>query len=313
MAALPTAKDVTAPGRRRRDHLRRGILRRHTGDGSVPLALWPATGLLFVLLVAPLVLLFSFAFLRVDRGVITGGLTADTYAGILGDSFFWYLFARTFVIAVVVTLLCLAFGYPIAWLYVRTRGWKRTFLLLAIAAPLLTSALVRTFAWIVLLGGNGVVNEAIQALSISEAPVRFLFDVKGVVIGMTQVLLPFMVVPLVSALADVPQETESAAKNLGSSAFRTFWRVTVPQTVPGMAAGVTLVFVLAYSDFTVAVLLGGGAFNFASVYIFEAMTVLLDWSRGAAISSILLVSSLIFVTVFNVWVRRVTRWSRMEH
>lgn len=288
-----------------------GLLTRVTG--IIPASLVPATVLLVVLLVAPLVLLFSFAFLQVDRGVVTGGFTTSTFEGILGDSFFWYLFGRTFLIAVIVTALCLVLGYPIAWLYVRTTGWKRTFILLAVAAPLLTSALVRTFAWIVLLGGNGVVNEAIQALSLSDGPVGFLYDVKGVTIGMTQVLLPFMVVPLVSALQDVPRETEDAATNLGASAFQTFWRVTLPQTVPGMAAGVTLVFVLAYSDFTVAVLLGGGAFNFASVYIYEAMTTLLDWSRGAAISSLLLISSLLFVTLFNVWARRMTRWSRMEH
>lgn len=307
---VPDQDDLagTAPAREPKTAARRRRLTRF-----VPAPLLPATLLLVVLLVAPLILLFSFALLQVDRGVITGGLTTETYVRIIGDGFFWYLFGRTFLIAVIVTLLCLLFGYPIAWLYVRTTGWKRTFILLAVAAPLLTSALVRTFAWIVVLGGNGVVNEAIQGLGLSDGPVRFLFDVKGVVIGMTQVLLPFMVVPLVSALQDVPGDTEDAAKNLGASAFRTFWKVTLPQTVPGMAAGVTLVFVLAYSDFTVAVLLGGGAFNFASVYIYEAMTVLLDWSRGAAISSILLVSSLVFVTLFNVWARRMTRWSRMEH
>jgi len=298
------ATDAPAGARTRR--------RRYRLAGVLPGPLVPATVLLVALLVAPLVLLFSFAFLQVDRGVVTGGFTTEAYADILGDSFFWYLFGRTFIIALLVTGLCLLFGYPIAWLYVRTSGWKRTFILLAVAAPLLTSALVRTFAWIVLLGGSGAVNDTIQGLGLSDGPVRFLFDVKGVVIGMTQVLLPFMVVPLVSALQDVPGDSEDAAKNLGASAIRTFWAVTLPQTLPGMAAGVTLVFVLAYSDFTVAVLLGGGAFNFASVYIFEAMTTLLDWSRGAAISSLLLVSSLVFVTLFNVWARRMTRWSRME-
>lgn len=286
--------------------------RARLGD-ILPGPLMPATVVLLVLLVAPLVLLFSFAFLQVDRGVITGGLTTDTYKKIIADPFFWYLFGRTFLIALVVTALCLLFGYPIAWLYARTTGWKRTFILLAVAAPLLTSALVRAFAWIVILGGSGVVNSLIQSLGLSDGPVRFLFDVKGVIIGMTQVLLPFMVVPLVSALQDVPSDTQDAAKNLGASQFQTFWKIMLPQTVPGMAAGVTLVFVLAYSDFTIAILLGGGAFNFASIYIFEAMTTLLDWSRGAAISSMLLVSSLVIVTLFNTWTRRVTRWSRPEH
>jgi ABC-type spermidine/putrescine transport system permease subunit I len=101
-----------------------------------------------------------------------------------------------------------------------------------------------------------------------------------------------------------------AARNLGASEFRIFWTVMVPQTVPGAAAGVTLVFALAYSEFTIATLLGGGSFNYLSIYIYDSMTSLLDWGRGAAVASLLLASSLLAVALLNLAVRRATRWAR---
>lgn len=279
---------------------------------ALPAPLVPATLFLVLLLVVPLVLLFSFGFLTVDRGVVTGGLTLAVYRDLFGDAFFWYLFGRTFAIAVTVTALCLLFGYPIAYLYNRATGGARTAILVSVAAPLLTSALVRTFAWIVILGGNGVVNGVLLDLGLIDSPVRFLFSAKGVLISMTQVLLPFMVVPLIGALQLVPRELEEASNNLGAGAWRTFWRVTVPQTVPGIAAGVSLVFVLAYSEFTVSVLMGGSTFAVVSIHIFESMTTLLDWSRGAALSSVLLATSLLAITGFNLVVRRLTPWADLR-
>lgn len=265
---------------------------------------------MIVLMVLPLILLFSYGFLEVDGNDVAGGFTFDTYAALLTNGYFWTLFSRTFFIAVSVTIFSLVLGYPIAWLSSRCRGWKRTALLLIVATPLLTSALVRTFAWIVILGKQGVVNGGLLALGLVDAPISLLFDSTAVVIGMTQVMLPFMVIPLISAIQNVPDDTQDAARNLGSGFFRTFWTVMVPQTVPGIAAGITLVFALSYSEFTVAVLLGGGSFNFASIYIYEAMTTLLDWGRGAAAASILLLSSLVTITLLNIGTRRLTRWSR---
>lgn len=275
----------------------------------LPAPLLPATTFLAVLLVAPLVLLFSFGFVIVDRGVVTGELTLAVYLDLIGNPFFGYLFGRTLLLALLVTSLCLLFGYPIAYLYHRSSGIWRSVILVSVAAPLLTSALVRAFAWIVILGGQGFLNNTLLALDVVDSPIRLLFTWNGVLIGMTQVLLPFMIVPLIGALGQVPRDLEYAARNLGAGAWHAFWKVTVPQTLPGIAAGVSLVFVLAYSEFTVSVLMGGATFNVASIYIFESMTTLLEWSRGAALASILLVSSLTLVTVFNLFIRRITRWN----
>lgn len=279
------------------------------GRLPIPLALVPATIFMVVLLVLPLVLLFSYSVLEVDGVAVDGGFSLDTYRSLLGSSYFWFLFLRTFLIAAFVTLLCLVLGYPIAYLITRTHGWFRAVVLIAVAAPLLTSALIRAFAWIVVLGREGLVNSVLVGTGVREEPLNLLFEVGTVVTGMTQLLLPFMVIPLISAIQDVPRDTYEAARNLGAGFTRTFWSVMLPQTVPGIAAGITLVFALAYSEFTIAVLLGGGAFNYLSIYIYDAMTSLLDWGRGAAVASLLLLSSLVTIIGLNVVVRRATRWS----
>lgn len=280
------------------------------GPLLLPIPLIPATVFMVVLLVLPLVLLFSYSVLEVDGVAVEGGFSLDTYRELLGSSFFWFLFLRTFAIAVGVTLLCLVIGYPIAYLITRSRGWVRAAILIAVAAPLLTSALIRAFAWIVILGKEGLVNNVLVGSGATDEPLDLLFEVGAVVAGMTQLLLPFMVVPLISAIQDVPKDSFEAARNLGAGFTRTFWSIMVPQTVPGIAAGVTLVFAIAYSEFTIAVLLGGGAFNYLSIYIYNAMTSLLDWGQGAAVASLLLVTSLVTIVALNVVVRRMTRWSR---
>lgn len=278
----------------------------------LPLGLLPATLFLMLFLAVPLLLLFAYSFLTVERGEIVGGITLDVYGTILGDRFYWYLFVRTFFIACVVTTLCLIVGYPIAYVFIKASPLWRTVILVCVAAPLLTSALVRTFGWMVILGGRGIVNNFLVWLGLAAQPVRFLFTLEGVLIGMTQVLLPFMVVPLIATLQTLPSELEEAAANLGATKWRTFWAITVPQSVPGIAAGVSLVFILAYTEFTVSILMGGATFNVVSVYIFQTMTTLLDWARGAAMASVLLVSSLVIITIFNVAVRRLAPWAFLK-
>lgn len=276
--------------------------------GILPLAIVPATLFLALMLVVPLLLLFSFGFLEIERGVVSRAITLQVYRDILGDSFYRYVFVRTFVIALGVTALCLLFGYPIAYLYARVARRWRVLILTSVFAPLLTSALARTFGWMVILGNEGAVNRALVASGLIERPVQFLSALSGVVIAMTQVLLPFMIVPLITALQSLPSALEESAANLGATRWQTFWWIVVPQSLPGIAAGVSLVFVLAFTEFTVSVLMGGGTFAVVSVYMFQAMTTLLDWSRGAAIASLLLACSTTVVTLFNLLVWRLTPW-----
>ncbi len=270
----------------------------------------PALAFTTVMVGLPLLLLFGLGFLQVERGTFTGHFSAHGYAGIFTDPFYAQVFARTLSIALGVTLLCLLFGYPIAYLFYRASGRWKGAILLCVLAPLLTSTLVRTFGWMVVLGREGVINQTLLATGLLQTPIEFLFTLKGVVIGMTQVLLPYMVLPIMSSLDSVAPVLEEAAINLGASQWQVFWKVIIPQTLPGIAGGVSLVFILAFSEFPVPALLGGATFKTLPVYIYQTMATLLDWSRGAALASVLLVGSGLAVYLLQRTFRGLSPWTR---
>jgi ABC-type spermidine/putrescine transport system permease subunit I len=271
-----------------------------------------APAVLFTTLMAalPLLLLFGLGFLEIDRGAFTGRISMHGYAAILTDPFYALVFLRTLAIAGTVTLLCLIIGYPIAYVSHRSRGRWKAAILLCVLAPLLTSTLVRSFGWMVILGREGAINQTLLSLGILHSPVEFLFTLKGVLIGLTQVMLPYMVIPIISSMETLPSALEEAAVNLGASQWQVFWSVIVPQTLPGIAGGVSLVFILAFSEFPVPALLGGATFKTLPVYIYQTMATLLDWSRGAALASMLLVGSALAVYLLQRIFRRLMPWTR---
>ena len=195
----------------------------------------PALVYLLVFLVVPLGLLFSFAFLTVDRGeVVPGSLSLEHFARTLGDDLFWRIAWRSLWVGALSTLLCFVLAYPLAYLYTTLGALARKLLLVAIVAPLLTSALVRTYAWIVILGGRkGLANSILMELDLVRRPLRILNTDWSVLIGMTQIHLPFMILPLIAVLVARETEIENASLNLGAGRVRTFFRVTLPLSVPG--------------------------------------------------------------------------------
>jgi ABC-type spermidine/putrescine transport system permease subunit I len=273
------------------------------------LSLLPAVLFTFGMIGLPVLFLFALGFFNIERGNFTSVPTTAAYASIFTDEFYLEMFFRSLWIALFVTLLCLLIGYPIAYLFYRAKGRWKGAILLIVLAPLLTSTLVRTFGWMVLLGREGALNSAMLWLHIIDRPVVFLFTVKGVLIGMTQVLLPYMVLPLMAALETVSPVLEEAATNLGASSWQTFWRIIVPQTLPGISGGVSLVFILAFSEFPVPALLGGSTFKMIPVYLYQTMATLLDWSRGAALASVLLIGSGLVIYLIQRFFRRITPWT----
>jgi len=158
--------------------------------------------------------------------------------------------------------------------------------------PLWTSVLVRTYAWMVLLGRNGVVNKALVAWGVVERPVGFLYSTTGVLIGMVHVLLPFMVLPLYSALCRLDPGLLQAAEGLGAPRRLVLWRIVLPLTAGGIAAGSVLVFVLSLGFFITPALLGGGRVVMIGVLIQQQVAELLDWNFAAALSMLMLVGSI---------------------
>ena len=276
--------------------------------------IWPAVpAVLYVtiFLVVPMALLLAFGFLTIERGrIVSQSFTAEHLAAALQDPLVWRLFWRSFSVAVISTIAALVLGYPVAYLYAEASGIWRTLILVAVVSPLLTSALVRTYAWLVVLGGRrGILNQALLSLGVIDQPLRILNTDLAVIIGMTQIHLPFMILPLLAVLSNRDRRLEEASLNLGASRTETFFRVTVPVSLPGIFAGSALVFAVSYTNFIIPQLLGGGNYSTLAVQVYEQTIVVLDWTRGAVLATILLATCFLFVFAIVSAGSRLTRWS----
>ena len=279
------------------------------GKGSF-LGVTPAILFLIIFFVAPFLVLLYYSFLTIDQGNVISGPTLDRYVELLSDPFTYYLFGRTIAISILVTVLCVILGYPVAYVHSKIKSpTLKTIILAIVSAPLLTSALILSFGWIIILGKHGMVNDLLIKLHVIEEPIKILYTMKAVIIGLTQVHLPFMIVPLISTLQSLPKDLEDAAADLGATKWQTFWQVIVPQSIPSITSGMSLVFVLIYTAFTVPTLTGGSAMQLVSVYIWGSVK-MLTWDSAAAISSILLLTSLIIVSGINYVSRRLTAWQK---
>jgi putative spermidine/putrescine transport system permease protein len=272
----------------------------------------PAAGYLVVFLAIPLLLLFAFGLVDIRGGrVVPGSWTLDHYARVLGDPFYYRIFLRTFWMGLAATGLCLIFGYPVAYLFSRVGPTAKQILLVLILAPLLTNAVVRTFGWMIILGGQkGLINALLLRLGLIQEPIRILYTMNGVLIGLTQIQLPFMILPIIAALESQDRSLRDAAAGLGATWAQTFFHVIVPLSLPGVLSGSALVFVISYTNFAVPALLGGGSFAVIPTFIFEQISALLQWSGGAVLSSLLLVTAMVMLWLFSRLSARLLRWTR---
>jgi putative spermidine/putrescine transport system permease protein len=265
----------------------------------------PATVALGVFFVLPLAWLLRMSFNRgLPSGVIESAFTLENYREFLTDRFFLEELLRTLRLGVVVTALTLLATYPIALFLARTRSrWRGVLVALAIA-PLLTSTVVRTYGWLVILGNDGLVNRALTGIGLLDAPLQLVHDYTGVVIGLVEILMPYMALGLLSGFGRFNPDLEEASMSLGAGPLRTFWRVTLPLSVPGIATGCLLVFVLTISSFVTPQLLGGGRVFLMATEIYDQATYTLDWPFAAAVSFLLLVLFGMVITGYTRILRR---------
>ncbi len=271
----------------------------------------PAIVFLVIFLVLPMVTLLAFGFVTIERGRIVGEtLTLQHLQSALQDTLIWRLTWRSFYVAVISTVLSLILAYPVAYLFSQTKGIWRMLILVAVISPLLTSALVRAYAWLVILGGRrGLLNQTLLNLGLIDQPLRLLNTDWAVIIGMTQIHLPFMFLPLLAVLSGRDRRLEEASRNLGAGQVRTFFSVVVPMSIPAIFAGLALVFAVSYTNFIVPQLLGGGSYATLAVQVYEQTVVVLDWTRGAVLATILLSSCFVFVYLIVAAGSRFSRWT----
>ena len=231
----------------------------------------------------------------------------DWFAKALGEKLYLQVFWITFQIAAFVTVFCLLLAYPLGFLLATTTpGWA-TLGFVFVLLPLWTSVLVRTYAWMVLLGRNGVFNRLLVEGGIVDAPLPLLHNFNGVLIGMVHVLLPYMVLPIYGAVRRLDPALVAAAEGLGASSWRIFWRIYLPLTLPGIFAGSVIVFVLSLGFYITPALLGGGKVIMLAVLIEQEVRQTLNWPFAAALSAVLLVATLGVYTVAQGFTRQEAR------
>jgi len=273
-----------------------------TGPTGAPIGLALPLGLFFVVFVVMPLLLLGYVSLHNDSALTVQGF--DQYRKFLGDAFNLAVLGNTMWLGLKVTLLTLAIGYPLAWIYTQVPGRWQALLMLLIVLPLLTSAVVRTFAWVVILGRQGIINNLLVSWGWIEAPLRLLYTPGAVTIALAQIELPLMVLPLITALMNIDPALRQASLALGAGRWRTFFQVTLPLSMPGLLAGCLLVFASSVSAFVTQTLVGGGQQMFMPFYMYQQAIQANNYPFAATIAVLLLVSVLVVVTAVNLLARR---------
>lgn len=262
-----------------------------------------------LLLVLPGLLLLALAFLVPIAGMLSmsvegpDGPTLDHFARIVGSDFYRGILWRTVRLSLIITLICAAIGFPYAYIMARGSPRVRLWLLIAILLPLMTSVVVRTFGWMVLLSRSGIVPESLRSFGLVGRSFSLMHTEAAIVVGMVQVLLPFMVLSTLGVILRIDVRLEEAARTMGCSFLRTLGSVVLPLALPGIVAGSLLVFTLSASSFVTPNLLGGTRIQVLATSVYNSITQTLEWQFAAA-QAVVLFAGVLLVLVPYSWLVR---------
>lgn len=248
--------------------------------------LLPPAAFLVVFFAWPLILVLA-------RGFTEPQLGLQNYARMLDTKLYALVLYNTIETTLIVTLLCLTIAYPVAYVMSTARGWLLHLMAALVIIPLWTSAVIRSYAWMVVFQRRGVLNEAIVGLGLAEEPLRFIPGTLAVNVGMVHIMLPFMILPLLANMRGIDRSLLRAAEVMGANPFSAFVRVFLPLSLPGITAGSAVVFMLSLGFFITPALLGGPRHMMAAVLIEQQANQFFDWGLASALSSVLLVITLV--------------------
>lgn len=303
--AAPISESWT--GRLRSRLTGRGRAAGRASEGAVPWG-WvgPSLALFAAALVIPLIMTLLLTFYNwAPMEGITPGFHLANWREVLSDEYFIEVFLRTLRFAALSSLICLVFGLPEAIIISRmSRRWRRL-CLLVILGPLLVSVVVRTLGWTLLFGGtNGIVNQLLIWLGLIKYPLPFMFTETGTVIALAHVMMPFMVLAISASLQRIQPQVEDAAASLGAPPRVVMRRIVLPQIMPGLLSGTTIVFAMAASSFATPSIIGGRRLKVASTLIHDEFTNTLNWPLGAVVAVLLLISLVTIIVASNRLVER---------
>ena len=259
-------------------------------------------GLFFLILAffMPALHMLSLSFIAPENE--GGGLTLAHYAKFFKDSYYVVIAQRTFRLSLFITTICLIMGFPLALIIKRSRPWLRTGLILLVILPLMTSVVIRTFGWLVILGPGGMLSWVLQSLRIIDDQISLMHTEIGIVIAMVHVLLPFMVLTILGSLKRIGSDLEEAGRVMGANFLRTIWHINLPLAMPGLVSGSLLVFALSISSFITPSLVGGVRIPMMAGSIYQQVAGSFDWGFAAALSVLLLgVTLTLIVPYMNIF------------
>ena len=257
---------------------------------AYPYALW---SLIFI--VVPLLLIVYYSFTRKtdDGGIL---FTLENYRQAF-DPLFLKVFTRSFVLAGIATFLCVIIGYPVAYIISKAKISRRDSLILLFILPMWMNFLLRTYAWIAILGKNGLLNSLLGFFGLT--PNSILYTSAAVLLGMIYNFLPYMVLPIYTSLQKLDEDLVNAARDLGANTVTVFRKVIFPLSIPGVMSGVTMVFMPCVTTFAISRLLGGGKTMLVGDLIEQQFTTVGDWNLGSSISMVMMVIILISMAFMN--------------
>ncbi len=255
----------------------------------------PGVAWLMAFMVVPCLLVLSYAFFQ--RGV-WGGIdytfTLENFARV-ADPLYARIFLNSARIALTTTVIAILIAYPAAYAISRAPRLRQPVLLFFAVLPFWSNYLIRTYAWIVLLNREGLVNNLIRSLGYTGEPLSLLYTEGAVITGLVYNYLPFVILAIYSTLSRLNPELMEASRDLGAGPVRTFWRVTLPLTLPGVAAGGVFVFVLSIGNFVTPALLGGGRFQMVGNLVYDQFLTANDWPFGAALGMALIATMIVLL------------------
>jgi len=254
----------------------------------------PAVLVVLVVVFLPVLWLSSLSFFNA-----AGELSSENYARIFKSELYLRTFVVTFQISVAVTVICVLVGYPLCYWLARMSDRNAAILMVFVLVPFWTSVLVRTYAWLVLLQRNGIINESMISMGIIDEPLQLAHNLTGSIIGMVHIMLPFLVLPLYATMRSVDTDLVRAAVGLGSSPRGAFWRVFFPMSLPGLFAGIVLVLILSLGFFVTPALLGGGRVQMLAQRIESTITIYSNWGAASALGVVLLLMALLMIWLMN--------------
>lgn len=254
---------------------------------AVMLCVVPALLFIFLFFLLPLVFVLLES-LRDDQGSLTLAGYVDFFRKPNTLAVYW----RTLRIGATVTVLAILLGYPASYLLSRLPIQRRSLLMALVILPLMTNPVARTYAWLIILGRSGIINDLLVGLGITAEPQRLIFTEQAIIIGLLQLFLPLMVLPLVSALENIPNDVIEAALSLGANGLTTFRRVILPLSADGLVLGGTLVFTGAITAYVTPAILGGNRVLVLSTLLQQRASVAMDWGAATVVAVVMLATTL---------------------